>query len=392
MGMKAVLFNVHDIALIVTVIACALLGSRHIGGWRRPKRSGYLFGLFLAINALVAVNTLIVWAEPIRHPVFALLPYLYLVLGAVGFLLGPLLYWQLRSHMSPGFRLSRWQWWHLTPAVLALIYLYLECFRFPHAVQRDLLLNLQLYQQPNAYYDDFITLKKLLPLAYGLWCLAIVVRSRHEVSATIVDKDVFREQSCIVSGFTMVWLWSALTHFVGSAHSGPVSDAMGVVGNYATLALVAFLLYRELLTPLPTLTAQQSTPPASAAPIDDADVARITAAMTRDRTYLNPQLTLERFAAKVDCSPRDVSTIINRRFKQNFHDFVSRYRLEEVKRQLRDPATRNQTITDIARAAGFNSKATFHRFFKKTEGITPCAYRQKHHPDYDGLPASSRTA
>ena len=46
MGMKAVLFNVHDIALIVTVIACALLGSRHIGGWRRPKRSGYFFGLF----------------------------------------------------------------------------------------------------------------------------------------------------------------------------------------------------------------------------------------------------------------------------------------------------------------------------------------------------------
>jgi len=392
MGMKAVLFNIHDIALIVTVIACALLGSRHIGGWRRPKRSGYLFGLFLAINALVAVNTLIVWAEPIRHPVFALLPYLYLVLGAVGFLLGPLLYWQLRSHMSPGFRLSPWQWWHLTPAVLALMYLYLECFRFPHPVQRDLLLNLQLYQQPNAYYSDFMTLKKLLPLAYGLWCLAIVVRTSTEISATNVDKDVIREQRYIVSGFAIVWFWSALTHFVGSAHSGPVSDAMGVVGNYATLALIACLLFRELLTPPPTHTTEQSAPPANAAPIDDADVARITAAMTRDRAYLNPQLTLERFAAKVDCSPRDVSTIINRRFQQNFHDFVSRYRIEEVKRQLRDPATRRPTISDIARAAGFNSKATFHRFFKKTEGITPCAYRQKHHPDGDRLSSTSRTA
>ncbi len=85
MDMKAVLFNIHDVALIVTVVACALLGSRHIVGWSRPQPSGYFFGLFLAVIALVSINTLILWAEPIRHPVFAVVPYLYLFLGGVAF-------------------------------------------------------------------------------------------------------------------------------------------------------------------------------------------------------------------------------------------------------------------------------------------------------------------
>lgn len=390
MGMKAVLFNVHDIALIVTVIGCGLLSSRHIGGWRRPRRSGYLFGGFLATIALVAINTLIVWAEPIRHPVFALLPYLYLVLGAIGFLLGPLLYWQLDAHINPGFRLNPRQGWHLVPAVLALLYLYLECFRFPHAVQRDLLLNLQLYQQPNAYYGDFITLKKLLPVAYGLWCLVIVLRAGHRHSSTVVDNEVIREQGYVVGGFTAVWCWTALTHFVGSAHPGPVSDAMGVVGNYGTLALIVFLLYRELLVASRPAPAARFRRNEATVAINDADVVRITAAMTRDKIYLNPQLTLERFAAKVQCSPREVSTILNRRFHQNFHEFVSRYRVDEVKRQLRDPAYKDQVISDVAQAAGFNSKATFHRFFKKTVGMTPSAYRRKYSADSDGMPTASR--
>lgn len=391
MGMNAVLFNIHDIALIVTVIACALLGSRHIGGWRRPRRSGYLFGLFLATNALVAINTLIVWAEPIRHPVFSLLPYLYLVLGVMGFLLGPLLYWQLKFHTTPTFRLNHRQWWHLMPVVLALIYLYIECFRFHPTVQRDLLLNLQLYQQPNAYYGGFITLQKLLPLGYGFWCLALVFRHAHPSSNTIIDKGVIREQSYVVAGFTAVWFWAALTHFVGAAHPGAASDAMGVMGNYANLVLIGVLLYRDLLVPSRPAPANRWRRKEHSAPIDDADVVRITAAMTKDKVYLNPQLTLERFAAQVERSPREVSTVINRRFHQNFHEFVSRYRIDEVKRQLRDPANKHQAIADIAQAAGFNSKATFHRFFKKAEGVTPSAYRKAHALDDESVP-SSQTA
>ncbi len=390
--MKAVLFNIHDISLIITVAACALLGSRHIGGWRRPRPSGHFFGLFLATNALVAINTLILWAEPVRHPVFAVVPYLYLVLGGVGFLLGPLLYWQLKSHLEPEFTFGLRQWLHLAPALLALVYLYIECFRFPHAVQRDLLLNLQLYQQSNAFYSDFITLKKLLPVIYGILCLSVIQRHSEGGSTRSMDGEVRKDQLYVVGGFTAVWLWAAITHFFGTLRPGGVSDVMGIVGNYFNLALLVFLIYRESPKSYQAAPLEPPTDHDAKAPIDARQVERLTRAMTEDQAFLNPQITLERFATRVQCSPREVSMIINRHFHQNFHEFVSSYRVEEVKRNLRAPQYNEWTISDIAQAAGFNSKATFHRFFKKAEGTTPSQYRKDHQAADHRIPTSSRTA
>lgn len=390
--MKAVLFNIHDITLIITIIACALLGSRHIGGWRRPRRSGYLFGLFLAANALVAINALFLWAEPIRHPVFSALPYLYLFLGAAGFLLGPLLYWQLRAHLDPEFCLHPKHYLHLLPALLALVYLYVECFRFPHDVQRDLLLNLQLYQRPNAFYGDFMTLKKLLPVAYGLLCLGLIQRQADNSTCRPTDATVKQDQLYVVGGFTTIWLWAGITHFVGTLQPGDTSDVMGITGNYLKLALIVFLIYRGAPRPSRAFRSPDAAEHESEAPIDKAHVERITRAMSRDKAFLNSQLTLERFSDAVRCPPREVSAIINRHFHQNFHEFVSEYRINEVKRHLRDPQYNARTISDIAQSAGFNSKATFHRLFRKTEATTPSHYRRKHQAVPNGMPASSHTA
>jgi len=376
--MRAVLFNIHDVALIVTVIACALLGFKQFGGWSRPKRSGALFGLFLTANALVALNALILWAEPVRHTVFTALPYLYFFLGAANFLLGPLLYWQLKTHLNPEFRLGPAQFAHLVPALLALAYLYAECFRFPHEVQRDLLLNLQLYQQPGSYYNDFISLSKLLPLGYGLLCLGVILRHALASGRRISEEGIQFDQLYIVGGFTSIWLWAAITHFVGVLRPGDISDLMGIVGNYLKLALLVVLLYRDSpKTPHPTDPASPKSRN-SQPPINERLIRRIIDTMETDRAFLDSQLTLERFADRVECPPRDVSAAINRRFHQNFHEFVSQYRMDDVKRQLRDPNHRDCSIADIAKSAGFNSKATFHRLFKKTEATTPSQYRKTH--------------
>lgn len=389
MDMKAVLFNIHDVALIVTVVACALLGSRHIVGWSRPQPSGYFFGLFLAVIALVSINTLILWAEPIRHPVFAVVPYLYLILGVVAFFMGPLLYWQLKAHVTPGWRFGPKQCLHLIPALLALVYLYIECFRFPHVVQRDLLLNLQLYQKPNAFYGDFVTLKKLLPVVYGALCMRVLLRQSGPGAERSVDRATTRDQLYIVGGFTAVWLWAAITHFFGTFRPGDISDVMGIAGNYLNLGLIVFLLYRGSSKPSQPLGAAGREKKAT---LDEALVGKIRQAMTTEKAYLNPQLTLERFAAMTQCAPRDVSTVINSCFHQNFHEFVSSYRIEEVKRNLRAPQYEERTISDIAQAAGFNSKATFHRFFKKAVGTTPSHYRKEHQAAAHRISPASKTA
>jgi len=87
---------------------------------------------------------------------------------------------------------------------------------------------------------------------------------------------------------------------------------------------------------------------------------------------------LERFADIVGLAPREVSTVINRKFRQNFHEFINGYRLNHAKQLLRNSEQFALSIQDIAHASGFNSKATFNRFFKKFVLITPSDYRRKH--------------
>lgn len=369
--MKAVLFNVHDVALLLTIGACALLSAMRLGVSRDASAAG--FALFLGANALVAFNTLIFWAEPVRYPLFNLFPYLYLFLGAVGFMLGPLLYWQLRAHLRPGLGPEYGRCLHFLPAILALAYLYVVCFSFPHEVRQALFLNLQIYQQPYAFFEHFISLEKLIPIVYAILCIRII--QRH-ASADHVGAQALQDLLFLARGFLVVWLWEAFTHFFGTVYSGNASDFMGILGNYFKLGLVLLLIYREQgRAPqarwfLPVEQGEET-------PINEQHVDSVKRAMTHDKVYLNPQLTLERFADTVQCSPREVSLITNRHFHQNFHEFVSTYRVEEVKRCLRDPSYNSKAIFDIAQAAGFNSKATFHRFFKRAEAITPSQYRKQ---------------
>jgi len=67
--------------------------------------------------------------------------------------------------------------------------------------------------------------------------------------------------------------------------------------------------------------------------------------------------------------------VINRRFEQNFFEFINKYRVAEAKKLLEDPDHAQSTMIDIMADAGFNSKATFNTFFKKLVGSTPSQYR-----------------
>ncbi|WP_237158037.1 helix-turn-helix domain-containing protein [Shewanella psychrophila] len=100
--------------------------------------------------------------------------------------------------------------------------------------------------------------------------------------------------------------------------------------------------------------------------------------MKTNKPYLNHLLTLENLANQLDLTSRSLSQIINRHFKQNFFEFINSYRIDESKRLLEQNENTNTTMLQIMEQAGFNSKATFNTFFKKTLGLTPTQYRKNY--------------
>lgn len=93
--------------------------------------------------------------------------------------------------------------------------------------------------------------------------------------------------------------------------------------------------------------------------------------------YRNPELTLTDLANQLGTNPSLLSKIINRSFGKNFNDYVNQYRVLEVKENLANPANAHLTIMSLAYDAGFNSKATFNRAFKKFTGDSPKTYQIK---------------
>jgi YesN/AraC family two-component response regulator len=71
-----------------------------------------------------------------------------------------------------------------------------------------------------------------------------------------------------------------------------------------------------------------------------------------------------------------LSQIINEQFKQNFNDFINKYRIEEAKKILKTPSGSEKTILEIAYETGFYSKSVFNTAFKKFTGKTPSEFRK----------------
>ena len=104
---------------------------------------------------------------------------------------------------------------------------------------------------------------------------------------------------------------------------------------------------------------------------------KVENAILVERMYRNPELTLTDLANHLGTNPSLLSKIINRSFGKNFNDYVNQYRVLEVKENLADPQNAHLTIMSLAYDAGFNSKATFNRAFKKFTGDNPKTYQIK---------------
>jgi AraC-like DNA-binding protein len=96
--------------------------------------------------------------------------------------------------------------------------------------------------------------------------------------------------------------------------------------------------------------------------------------MSAEKPYSDPDLSLLKLADQLNITTNQLSQIINQFHQKNFYDFVNSYRVEEVKKRLINGDVKHTTLLGIALDAGFNSKATFNRFFKKHTGQTPSEY------------------
>lgn len=106
--------------------------------------------------------------------------------------------------------------------------------------------------------------------------------------------------------------------------------------------------------------------------------------MTTDKPYLNPDLTVGDLGAMIGVSSHRLSQFFSQFAGQTFYDYVNRYRVNEFKKLCKEENLERYTLIALSEKAGFSSRASFFRHFKKFEGITPAEYIKMRQSEADG--------
>jgi AraC-like DNA-binding protein len=125
---------------------------------------------------------------------------------------------------------------------------------------------------------------------------------------------------------------------------------------------------------LPELAAAAPVTAAAADPELEHWGQRLDAHMAAARPYLNPDLNLGTLAEQIGTNSSVLSRVVNTREGLNFNDYINGFRCREVMRRFAAGDHENLTFLAMALDAGFNSKATFNRAFKKYTGKSPRAF------------------
>ncbi len=104
-------------------------------------------------------------------------------------------------------------------------------------------------------------------------------------------------------------------------------------------------------------------------------IERLESELLQSGMYLDPNLTLQRFARRVGVQTRDVSAAINDSRHSNYNQWLNGFRIREAERMLLNEPGRS--VTDVMLAAGFQNKSTFNAAFRAVNGQSPTEWRRQ---------------
>ncbi len=381
-----VLFNFHDVILLMTAMQCLFCFLLLSVTAFRNNKSILFLALFLFAHALIPINELMMWGADFKFIAREKFPSLYFVPAIAYYIDGALLFLCFKSLVFKDFSLSKFDLLHLIPLLVYAIFIW-STFYSQTQEQRLGMINSETFvYSANYVYMEFFS--KWVRVFYGIGCYVLISRysSLLQNTNSNMEKVHISWLRALVIGFLMVMVSETLlisakisNVFTDFSFAQAQLSNIGLTGYYITFALVNLLVFtavryfgafEQVSEPVVSqkTSEEEFLQPELAAQVDKG--------IRKEKVYMEPDITLDSLAESLNIMPRDLSTLINRHFGINYYEFINRYRIEEAKRMLTSTDYINTTITDIYLQVGFNSKSVFYTFFKKIEGITPTQFRQ----------------
>jgi AraC-like DNA-binding protein len=381
-------FNIYSTTLLVLSIQGLIFSLLLFVRYRKKKNpADLLLGLILLITCYHQTSYTIGfmgWYDTYRN---TKINY-YLV--NLSLLLAPLLYFYIRSATASSFDWRRIKFWHFLPIV---VYVLLKLFILVYDARQPgfdddqngyLVRNFE-WKYLNPILFLLCTFQMLLYLAFSFQVLFEFRRKVRQYFANTYQLElnwllhflmaysflyVFYNFQIVIDEviidlhWTQEWWYYLL--------SGIAIIYVGVKGYFTPATALQSVDFESFQPPVASLASKTG----QAQPDDQMQEQkqRVLRFFEQEKPYLNSELTLGSLAEQLDLSREELSALINQGFNSRFNDYINGYRIEAIKEMIEQGQHQSLSILGMAYEAGFNSKATFNRAFKKSEGQSPSEY------------------
>lgn len=379
--MDKLVLSFNDVPLILVIFQSLLFSILLLTVNLGKRQANFFLAMFLLAIGLDAFDSLIYWSPSIKVVYFTGAVHIFYCLKFSVYLAAPMLFFYVKSMIDPDFKVRWRDAVHLLPLLafplfIAALYNNLsEEERVLGITQFGLLFNEPVFQL-------HLWVRHLLYVGYGIGCFYLLFQYKNRLKqhySNIEKIDLFWLQM-LIGGFLMIWVWVFIAYLLTLVNSSQwLGNLIGISGNVFSFVFVNALVlysmahanigYRQVLT-------EEKTDTPESEKYDPMIINKLNQLMRDQVLYLDPELTLEQLAGISEIPVRKISAAINRDAGQNFFDYINSYRVQKAASIL---ASRNgkTSMLDVMADAGFNSKSTFYRAFKKFMNMTPTDYIDK---------------
>jgi len=376
-------FNIYSTPLLVLVIQGLILSLLLFIRYTKQRASS---DLILAILVLVTCYHrttytigFMAWYDTFRNTKIN-----YFLISLI-LAVGPLIYYYIKSSVQRDFKLQRRDLLHFIPAFIYLVFnlgvYFYDRSQLGFNDTQNGILYLWIMDHLWEVFTIFFAIHLLI---YLIFSFKLYYQFRRELNEEY--SNTYKYELRWLRNFLYVYTFLFLYDSIQNLTEGLFIDLHWTEEwwyQFFSVLVVIYVGIKGYFTPVQSLKKidlYKSDFESDKATKDvfpyKQDLDRLCTLVKEEQLFLDPNLTLSQLSRRSKINTSLLSFIINKGLNKNFNDFINEYRVEEVKRQLKDPEKSQYSILAIAFDCGFNSKATFNRVFKRIAGKAPSNFRK----------------
>jgi len=368
------------------------------------KSSLYLGFFFLLISLYGLHKYVLLFSKSVF-----LIDLFYLYFVFLYYLIGPMLYWYVRSVLTANYNLKRRDLWHLLPMVIYFSASVPEMFTswtIRTGIAREIIRDATYLQHYKATFlseifpIEAIYLSRLiLILIYTVWSAGLFTFGlmKERRSQVLSNQHFMTRWIFVLLGFTLILIVSqclltvktfALKDFnlLYTLNVLQIISEAGMIGLLISPFFFPAILYGLPRVPLtdPALKLKEEEGQWSE------DIKKLNHSYETDylhligqkteftlkdnKPYLRNGFNMTQLSVMINVPEHHLTYYFREVKKQSFVDYRNEWRVNHAKNLIKKGLAAELTLEAIGKQSGFSNRNTFLSAFKKTEGISPSEF------------------